>query len=214
MAKPEEMTPRANEGPAQPVSSGPVIIRSSEPIQANTAPPEDLGPPPAQPAGPESLIEHLSELIREARSMPLSSSALVNRQEVLELVDQLRASLPSEITRARSILRDGQDVLERAGQEAQRVLERARQERERLLSKTEIVQAAAREADRLVAEAESTAKRIRNEAEAYVEGKLANFEVVLQKTLQAVERGRKRLAGSLEADELAPEETDETTPER
>src|SRR5262245_65748327 len=138
--------------------------------------------------------------------MPLSSSALVNRQEVLEIVDKLRMSLPSEITRARSILRDGQDVLERAGQEAQRVLERARQERERLLSKTEIVQAAAREADRLVAEAESTAKRIRAEAEAYVESKLANFEVVLSKTLQAVERGRQRLAGRLEADELSSDE--------
>ncbi len=196
MAKPEE---------APPASSGPVIIRSSEPMTAEPQP--DMAPAPA-PTGPEGLIERLSELIREARSMPLSSSALVNRQEVLELVEQLRASLPSEITRARSILRDGQEVLERAGHEAQRVLERARQERERLLSKTEIVQAAAREADRLVAEAESTAKRIRAEAEAYVEGKLANFEVVLQKTLQAVERGRKRLAGSLEADELAPEDTE------
>ena len=203
MAKPEESAP-ASSGP----SSGPVIIRSSEPL-AEPAPTENLTPPASQPAsGPDSLIERLSELIREARSMPLSSSALVNRQEVLEIVDQLRASLPSEITRARSILADGQEVLERAGHEAQRVLERARQERERLLSKTEIVQAAAREADRLVAEAESTAKRIRAEAEAYVEGKLANFEVVLQKTLQAVERGRKRLAGSLEADELAPEDAE------
>lgn len=211
MAKPEEATGQT------PASSGPVIIRSSEPLATErpTTVPDDLGPPPTQqPTGPESLIERLAELIRDARSMPLSSSALVNRQEVLELVDQLRGSLPSEITRARSILRDGQEVLERAGQEAQRVLERARQERERLLSKTEIVQAAAREADRLVAEAESTAKRIRAEAETYVEGKLANFEVVLQKTLQAVERGRKRLAGSLEADELAPEDTEETKPEK
>jgi hypothetical protein len=211
VAKPEEATGQT------PASSGPVIIRSSEPLATErpTTVPDDLGPPPTQqPTGPESLIERLSELIRDARSMPLSSSALVNRQEVLELVDQLRGSLPSEITRARSILRDGQEVLERAGQEAQRVLERARQERERLLSKTEIVQAAAREADRLVAEAESTAKRIRAEAETYVEGKLANFEVVLQKTLQAVERGRRRLAGSLEADELSPEDTEETKPEK
>lgn len=212
MAKPEEVS-RPTETPA---SSGPIIIRSNDPILAQQPPArDDLGPPPTQqPTGPETLIERLSDLIRDARSMPLSSSALVNRQEVLELVDQLRGSLPSEITRARSILRDGQEVLERAGQEAQRVLERARQERERLLSKTEIVQAAAREADRLVGEAESTAKRIRAEAEAYVEGKLANFEVVLQKTLQAVERGRKRLAGSLEADELAPDEAEETKSEK
>ena len=188
-----------------PVSSGPVVIRPDEPA-APAAPDPASAPPPA--SGPEALIEKLSELVSEARSMPLSSSALVNRQEVLDLIDLLRGSLPDEITRARSILKDGEEVLERAGHEAQRVLERARQERERLLSKTEIVQAAAREADRLVAEAESTSKRIRAEAEAYVESKLANFEVVLQKTLQAVERGRQRLAGRLEADELATDDTE------
>lgn len=179
------------------------MIRSGE-----ASPPEQTAPA-IQGVGPESLIDRIAEMIREARSMPLSSSALVNRAELSDLVEQLRGSMPTEITRARSILRDGQDVLERAGQEAQRVLERARQERERLLSKTEIVQAAAREADRLVAEAESTAKRIRAEAEAYVESKLANFEVVLSKTLQAVERGRQRLAGRLEADELAPEDVED-----
>ena len=191
MAKPEE-------------ASGPVVIRSGEPA----VPAHEPAQAPVQPAGPETLIDRIAEMIREARSMPLSSSALVNRGELTDLVEQLRASMPTELGRARSILRDGQDVLERAGEEAQRVLERARQERERLLSKTEIVQAAAREADRLVAEAESTAKRIRAEAEAYVESKLANFEVVLSKTLQAVERGRQRLAGRLEADELAPDDAD------
>ena len=189
MAKPEES------------SSGPVVVRPDLPASPSA---------PVAKAGPESVIERLAEVVREARSMPLSSSALVNRQELIDMIDDQRATLPTEITRARSILRDGQDVLERAGEEAQRVLERARQERERLLSKTEIVQAAAREADRLVAEAESTAKRIRAEAEAYVEGKLANFEVVLSKTLQAVERGRQRLAGRLEADDLAPDEAEDT----
>jgi cell division septum initiation protein DivIVA len=193
VAKPEES------------SSGPVVVRPSE-LVSEPAP----APAPVARGGPESLIDRLAEAVREARSMPLSSSALVNRQELTDMIEDLRASLPTEITRARSILRDGQDVLERAGEEAQRVLERARQERERLLSKTEIVQAAAREADRLVAEAASTAKRIRAEAEAYVEGKLANFEVVLTKTLQAVERGRQRLAGRLEADDLAPEGTEDT----
>jgi hypothetical protein len=204
-------------------ASRPVVIRSGDqttgqptgqPTGQTTGPAPEQGAPPAQPAGAETLIERLAELIRDARSMPLSSSALVNRSEVLALIEQLRAALPTEITRARSILRDGQDVLERAGEEAQRVLERARQERERLLSKTEIVQAAAREADRLVADAESMAKRIRAEAEGYVESKLANFEVVLSKTLQAVERGRQRLAGRLEADDLAPEDPDESRAEK
>jgi hypothetical protein len=194
---------------------GRVVIRSNAPGSADQgSAQEPRTMTGSQKAAPESLIDQIAEIIREARSMPLSSSALVNRQELLDLVDRLRGSLPSELTAARSILRDGQDVLERAGEEAQRLLERARQERERLLTKTELVQAAAREADRLVSEAESTAKRIRAEAEAYVESRLANFEVVLQKTLQAVERGRRRLAGRIEAEELAPDDAEDGEVER
>ena len=94
------------------------------------------------------------------------------------------------------------------GTQAERVLERAQTEREQQLSKTEIVQAASREADRMVAEAEAVSRRIKAEAESYVEGKLATFEVVLQKTLAAVERGRARLGGRLEQDELSTDELD------
>ena len=61
----------------------------------------------------------------------------------------------------------------------------------------------------MVAEAEAVSRRIKAEAESYVEGKLATFEVVLQKTLAAVERGRARLGGRLEQDELSSEELDE-----
>lgn len=160
-------------------------------------------------AGPEELIERISELVRGARSMPLSSSVMVHRQELFDLVDALKAALPEEIGRAHAILGDTDQVIERARVEAQRLIDRAKSDRETQLSKTEIVQAAARQADRLVAEAESQARRIRAEAEEYVESKLANFEVVLQKTLAAVERGRQRLAGRLEADQLAPDSDDE-----
>lgn len=150
----------------------------------------------------EDLIAKLDEVVRGARSMPLSASAMVPRAEVLELIEELKQKLPEELDRARGVIRDAEAVVEQGRREAERVLERAKQEREKLISKTEIVQAAAREADRLVATAEAQAQRIRAEAEQYVEGKLANFEVVLQKTLAAVERGRARLAGSLERESL------------
>lgn len=154
----------------------------------------------------EDLVRQLEEIIRTAKNMPLSSSALIDRKEVLDVVETLKRSIPEEIARARAIIRDRDEVVERARMQAERVLERAQTEREALLSKTEIVQAASREAERMIAEAESIARRIKQEAEGYVEGKLATFEVVLQKTLAAVERGRARLAGSIEADRLATDE--------
>lgn len=157
----------------------------------------------------EDLVHQLEEIIRSASKMPLSSSALIDRKEVLDIIETLKRSIPEEIARARTVIRDRDELLERARAQSERVLERTKAERENLLSKTEIVQAASREADRMVAEAESVARRIKAEAEDYVEGKLATFEVVLTKTLQAVERGRARLAGRLEADQLSDEGPEE-----
>ncbi|MGZ4141529.1 MAG: hypothetical protein ACXVQY_03375 [Actinomycetota bacterium] len=157
----------------------------------------------------EDLVRQLEDAVRSARNMPLSSSALVDRKEVLDLIELLKRSIPEEIARARAVIRDRDEVIERARKQAERVLERAQAEREQLLSRTEIVQAASREADRMVAEAEAVSRRIKAEAESYVEGKLATFEVVLQKTLAAVERGRARLGGRMEQDELSTEGLDD-----
>jgi hypothetical protein len=185
-------------------------------MPTKTAVRKDDPGPPAIPIGQmsvlEDLVRQLEESIRSARNMPLSSSALVDRKEVLDLIELLKRSIPEEIARARALIRDRDDVVERARSQAERVLERAQTEREQQLSKTEIVQAASREADRMVAEAEAVSRRIKAEAESYVEGKLATFEVVLQKTLAAVERGRARLGGRLEQDELSIEELDGANP--
>lgn len=168
--------------------------------------------PVAIPIGQMSVLEDLArqldEVIRTAKNMPLSSSSLIDKKEVLALIETLQRSIPEEIARARAIIRDRDEIIARAEEQVQQMLARAKAQREHLLSRTEIAQAASREAERAVAEAEAVARRIQQEAETYVEGKLATFEVVLQKTLAAVERGRAKLAGSIEADELARDEGD------
>lgn len=157
----------------------------------------------------EDLIRQLDEIVRSARSMPLSSSALIDRQKTLEVIEMLARSIPEEVARARAIIRDRDDVLARAEGQSARVIEKAQAQRDRLVSQTEIFQSATREAERLIQEAEATGARIRAEAERYVEGKLATFEVVLQRTLAAVERGRARMAGAMEADALAGGDLDD-----
>lgn len=157
----------------------------------------------------EDLVRQLEDLVRGARNMPLSASALVDRAEVLALIDAIKRSIPEEIARARAVLHDREQLLAAARREGERMLEKARWEREKLLDRAEIVQAASREADRLVTEAETASRQIRHGADEYVESKLATFEVVLQRTLAAVERGRQRLAGRMEADQLAGEAPEE-----
>lgn len=154
----------------------------------------------------DDVLAQVEEQVRSAKSMPLSASALVDRKGLLALLEEARRVLPEELQRARGILRDRDDLLLAARTEAERYLERARTQRDELVSQTEVVGAASREADKIIYEAKQAAARMRAEAEEYVEAKLANFEVVLTRTLQTVEKGRQRMAGLLETDRITMDE--------
>jgi len=146
-------------------------------------------------------IEAIMEEIRNAKNVPLSASAMVNRQELLEKLEAIRQSAPDDLKQARWVMRDREDLLSRTQAEAEKIVAEASAERDRLLARTEIVAAANREADKIIEEAKGRAREIRMEAEDYVDTKLANFEVVLQKTLAAVTKGRESLRGRM--DDLA-----------
>lgn len=161
------------------------------------------------PPDVEAKLHQLDRLVSEAKAVPLSASVMVNRAEVEALVGELRASLPDELTQARWVIKERDEILERAHADANRLVDDARVERDRLVSEQEIVRTAERDASRLVEDAREHARQIRLEAEDYVDAKLANFEVVLHKTLSAVEKGRQRLRGRIAADDLAGDEVGE-----
>ena len=154
-------------------------------------------------------LDELTTILETARAMPMSASCIVNRVEILERLDELRKMLPGELTTAQQLLDDRGAVIAEGRAEADRIVEEARAERARMVAKTEIVREATREADALVAAARSDAERMRVEIDDYVDGKLANFEVVLHKTLQAVEKGRAKISGRHEFDMLAESEVED-----
>jgi cell division septum initiation protein DivIVA len=140
-------------------------------------------------------LDDLTALVETAKSMPLSSSCVLPRPDLLTAIDEVRQLLPSEIAEADDVLRDRASVVADGRAEAEEILEKARAERARLVSRTEVALEARQQADQIVSEARESARVMRLEVEDYVDGKLANFEVVLHKTLSAVERGRDKLAG-------------------
>ncbi len=140
-------------------------------------------------------LDEITTMIEGARAMPMSASCLVHRADLLALLDDLRELLPVELTRAAALLRERDEVVEQGRAEAARLLEEAARERSRMVSESDVAAAAALEAQRLVTQAREDAERTRAEVDDYVDAKLANFEVVLQKTLKAVERGRAKLVG-------------------
>jgi cell division septum initiation protein DivIVA len=151
-------------------------------------------------------LAELAELVESARAMPMSASCVVNRSDVLGLIRDLESLLPETIIQAQEVLGDKQGVVEEGRREAEQIVAAARAERRRLIEATDVYDEARHEADRLLEEARVSAESMRVEVEDYVDAKLANFEIVLTKTLSAVERGRQKLSGRHELEALAQQE--------
>ncbi|GGX20760.1 hypothetical protein GCM10010297_47730 [Streptomyces malachitofuscus] len=161
----------------------------------------------------QKKLDEIVAAVSGARSMPMSASCVVNRAELLSLLDEVRAALPDSLAQAQELIGGREQMVEQARQEAERIIESAHAQRGSLISDTEIARRSQSEADRILAEARKEAEEIRAEADDYVDSKLANFEVVLTKTLGSVGRGREKLLGTGPGlDEQGYE--DEDAPER
>lgn len=150
--------------------------------------------PPAPEGGVEGILEELIDIVATAKSVPLSSSVMISREEVLELLEAAREELPEELRRSKRLLKDREEVFSAARREAIEITDDARVQAERMVQRTEIVRQAEYRAVRIVEDAEAEARRLRHEAEDYVDQKLAGFEIVLDRTMKTVRAGRERLA--------------------
>lgn len=148
-------------------------------------------------------LDELTALIESARSVPMSASCVVNRSDTLALLDGLRRLLPVDLQRADSLLADADGVLAEARAQAAGIIAAGHDERMHLVSETEVQGQAEREASRIVATAEQEAERMHQEVDDYIDAKLANFEIVLGKTLEAVGRGRDKIQGRRAVEDLS-----------
>jgi vacuolar-type H+-ATPase subunit H len=141
------------------------------------------------------LIDKLDDLVHNARPVPLTDQVRVDREEIYDLLDQMRATIPEEIKQARWIVKERQEMLAEAKREAERIVREAREQQSRLIADEEITKQAERAAEEIVEEARGREREIRLGAEDYADEILNTLEVNLQKFLAAVQRGRDRLAG-------------------
>lgn len=148
---------------------------------------------PEQVPDTGAVLERLREMLDTARKLPMSASVSINRDEFGVILDDAIAGLPEELREARWLLKEREAVIERARHEADRLIEAARVRAERMVEKSELVRQAHRTAEEIVDRADRDAAAIRHEAEDYVDRKLAAFEVVLDRTMAQVQRGREQL---------------------
>jgi cell division septum initiation protein DivIVA len=148
----------------------------------------------------QAKLDQIVRLVEDARAMPMSASCLVNREEVLGLLDELRALLPEQLQQADVLLSDRDAVVEGGRDAAKRLLDQARTEHDRLLEEQAVVVGARERAAIIVTEANAESTRLLSDADEYVDRKLAEFEIALDKLTTQVAKGRARLGARRAAD--------------
>jgi cell division septum initiation protein DivIVA len=149
------------------------------------------------------LIDKLDDLVHNAKPVPLTDQVRLDKEEVYDILDQMRATIPEEIKQARWIVKERQEMLAEAKREAERVVKEARERQDRLVSQEEVTKEAQRAAEEIIDEAHAREREIRLGAEDYADEILGTLEVNLSKFIAAVQRGRDRLAGKDEPAEVS-----------
>jgi hypothetical protein len=153
------------------------------------------------------LLSRLRTVVEQARAMPMSTSAVVPRGELLDLIGQVESAV-ARLT-AERVPGSGLNATAAEAQvAADRIVAEAHDERRRLVDDAAVLSAASAEAEVIRREAREEADGLRRETDEYVDGRLATFEIALNKTLEAVRRGRTRLQGRSDLDELGTDELD------
>ncbi len=141
----------------------------------------------------QDMVEELIAQLEEAKSMPLSTNVLVDRELFLEMLRRLRAELPDELRAARWMVREREAFIARTNERAQEIIARAEAESRRLVSESYVLAEAVEEANALVRRAEGEARRIRLEAEDEIERALEKLEGMLAELLTRVHNAREEL---------------------
>ena len=142
------------------------------------------------------LVARLEELVEEARSFPgFGNTAITDRDAALDLIDQMRQTIPEELKQARWIVKERQAMLDEARSESDRIIRSVQEEAEKIASEEEVLKKAEKRSAEIMEESRRREREIRLGAEDYADEVLANLEDNLARLLEAVQRGRSKLQG-------------------
>ncbi len=141
------------------------------------------------------LVDRLEELFNESRSIPFTHSVIVDEDRMLDLIDQMRVSIPEEIKKSQQLLAQRDRVMAQAQEEANRTLALAREKGEQLLERDSIVQSAQARADQIINQAKMEVEATKSEADDYVLNTLSKLEIELERSLTQVRNGIRSMSG-------------------
>lgn len=141
------------------------------------------------------LLDRLDQIIESAPEIPLTGKSLINAEEVLDLLDKIRNSIPEQVKRAEWLSAERERVVQEGEAEAERIMAQAEEYVAKLVSETEIMRRAKEDAERILEAARAQAREIQMGADEYALSVLNSLEESLEQTLHIIRKGRGQLAG-------------------
>src|SRR4051812_32973006 len=135
------------------------------------------------------LIDRLETLVRTARRMPMMSKIMLDEQELVDLIDQMRTVLPEEIRYAKHVLREKEQILADAQAQADDILRTAREQADLMIQREGLLKEARGQADQIIRQAQEEGERIQVGADNYTKQVLTDLEEALNRHLASVHKG-------------------------
>ena len=135
------------------------------------------------------LVDRLEELFNESRPVWFTHSVIVDEDRLLDLIDQMRITIPEEIKKAQQLLAQRDRILAQAQEEANRTIALAREKGDKLVEKDPVTQASQIRANQLIEQAKSECEQTKRDADEYVIQTLHALEGELEKSLTQVKNG-------------------------
>ncbi|NIA25861.1 MAG: hypothetical protein GWP04_09885 [Gammaproteobacteria bacterium] len=151
------------------------------------------------------LLDQMEASVRDAKAIPLSGSVRVEREELLEMIGQLRAALPEELRAARWMVREREAFIARTNERAKAILDKSTAKAAEMVSESRVLAEAVEEANALVRRAEGEARRIRLEAEDLADNRLEHLEMLFRNLLGQIRGVRSQYHEARPAPPSVPE---------
>jgi vacuolar-type H+-ATPase subunit H len=142
------------------------------------------------------LVDRLESLLNQSWRIPFTSNVVVSEDDFLDVIDQMRVSIPEEVKQARRVSAERDHVLEQAQGEADRIIALAQEQAGSLADDHEVLRSAYAKADEIVAEAERSGEEVKAEADVYVMEALGALEENLMRLLTTVRNGIRQVQES------------------
>ena len=140
-----------------------------------------------------TLLETLEDILERSASLPFTGRAFVNRDDILEIVKEIRLKLPDEIKQAKWIKEERQRILLEAQKEASNIVKEAENKIISMIDEHEITKKAYDEKEKIIAEAKKIAREIGIGTKEYADGMLEKLEAILTDAIKIVHNNRKEL---------------------